>query len=151
MKWENPDSAHQQMVEDTRVLVENENFDQIVEGPTRFWEGQCQSLIDHCWVNIPDKVLECKNISRAAGDHNLVKVKYRLKGNDGRSNLVIKRMRRQFDPEDYRRRIAQIDWEPMYLMTDVDLANFYFEEKLLSVLNEMAPIVKFQPRKKVNN
>ena len=39
----------------------------------------------------------------------------------------------------------------MYKLDKVELANSYFEEKLLEVLDKLAPIVKYQPRRKINN
>ena len=68
-----------------------------------------------------------------------------------KNNEIVKRQRNGLDPTEYRRRIALIDWEPLYAMTDINLANSYFEEKVLFVLNSMAPIIKFQQRKKINN
>ncbi len=151
LRWDSPDTKHAIMVEDTKAAVKHENFEQIIEGPTRFWEGQTVSLLDQIWVNRPEKVTEWNNLNKSDGDHNLIQVKYRIKGTDGRNNEIMKRLRRKFDPTEYRRRVSMIDWDVMYNMTDIDVANSYFEDNILKILNEMAPITKFQPRIKVNN
>ena len=59
-RWDNPDTRHTKLVEDTKETVEAEDFEQVIVGSTRFFEGQAESLIDHCWVNRPEKVLETK-------------------------------------------------------------------------------------------
>ena len=150
IKWCNPDALHVNLVEDTKDIVAMENFEQIIEGPTRFWVGQTPSLIDHCWVNRAEKILEIKNVCRSAGDHNFISIRYRIKGVDGKMNDILKKKRTNLDPEEYRSRISLIDWSPMYEMTNIDLVNSYFGEKILEVLDSMAPIIKLQPRNKKN-
>ena len=151
IRWQNPDANHTIMVEDSKEILEEENFSQIIEGATRFWQGQVESLLDQCWVNRPEKVLEANNICRAAADHNLIQVRYRLKGGDKKNSEIVKRQRSGLDPVEYGKEIGLINWDPLYAMTDIYLANSYFEEQILAVLNKMAPIIKYQPRQGAKN
>ena len=40
LKWDNPDPSHTQLVEDTREITENLNYEQIVTGPTSSGRGR---------------------------------------------------------------------------------------------------------------
>ena len=93
------------MVEDTKNEIITENFHQKVVGPTHFWPGKVDSLIDQSWSNKPDSVIECRNIVRARADHNLIQTLVRIKGNGGGEHEIVKRNRRSLDIEDYREQV----------------------------------------------
>ena len=68
------------MVQTTKEEIESLNFVQLIEGATRSWPDQADSLIDHCWSNYSDKVISKRNIVRATGDHNILEIIIRVKG-----------------------------------------------------------------------
>ena len=55
--WSNPDQAHKNMVEVVKTEIETKGFFQVIEEITRTWPGVEDSLLDHCWVNCPEKII----------------------------------------------------------------------------------------------
>ena len=70
----------------------------------------------------------------------------RIKGVDAKRLDVKRRSFKNFDPEEYRRRLENFNWEEIYDIENVDLANTFIEEKIVSVLDELCPYktVQFQ-------
>ena len=135
------------MVEDTKIEIETENFIQMVEGPTHFWPGHVDSLIDQSWGNKPENYISCKNITRSTADHNLIQTIYRTKGSNKGAQEIIKRSRKNFKIDDYKKFMSEIDWTSLYSTDDVNIANDILENKILSVLDSVAPICKVQPKR----
>ena len=150
-KWDTPDQINAKMVELVKDNIETLNYSQMIQGVTRFWRNQAPSAIDQVWTSEPKKKLSTLNITRSVGDHNLIGVKIRIKGRDNSCQKIVKRDRKKFNPPEFRRRISQINWSPMYIMKDINLANNYFEDQVISILDELAPIRASQPRKNPNN
>ena len=90
LRWNNPENGIADMVDDTKDEIETENFFQMVEGPTHFWSGHADSLIDQSWANKPGCVLSCRNIFRGTGDHNVIQTLYRTKGQEERGQEIIR-------------------------------------------------------------
>ena len=151
MRWNSPDNGTGQMIEETKDEIETENFVQLVQGPTHFWPGREDSLIDQAWTNKQGSIISCKNLERATADHNLILTTIRLKGNSGQEQEIIKRNRKNFIAEDYQKEISKIDWEPLYRIKNLDIAYDHFENSILNILDKMAPMCKAQPRKNVTN
>ena len=61
-KWTHPDNLHEDMVNLIKNNIEIKGFQQIIQGSTRFWSQQADSLIDKCWVNCIEKIESSKNI-----------------------------------------------------------------------------------------
>ena len=74
IKYNNPDQEIKPLVDLLNERVVTMGFIQLVQGPTRFWPNTADSLIDQVWVNTPLKVTQCRNITRATGDHNIISV-----------------------------------------------------------------------------
>ena len=89
MKWNSPDYDHEDMVELVKTDIETENFQQLIENPTRFWPNQPSSLLDQVWTNNIAKIIEVKNMDRAASDHNPIMIKIRIKGVDNKPTEVL--------------------------------------------------------------
>ena len=47
-------------------------FVQLVEGHTRTWRNQANSLLDQVWTNCDVRTPKVFNETRAASDHNLI-------------------------------------------------------------------------------
>ena len=58
---------------------------------------------------------------------------------------------RNWDPKKYSEEVGKIDWAPLLAETNIDLINSIFEEKLLEVMDKMAPEKCFQRRKNCNS
>ena len=148
MKWDNPDPAMENMTNLLKNEIISRNFSQIVKGPTRFWPGARPSLIDQIWCNNVRKTSNIKNTTRGTADHNLVSVSYRMKGKISNKMETLGRDRRKFSMEEFRRLISLQDWTDIFSEENVDVAVHCFEEKFQSVLEKLAPMRKYQPRRK---
>ena len=145
-KWDVPDFAHSQMINNTKDTLEVGGFFQLVKDVTRSWPGQADSLIDHFWTNEPGKVLSVANKVRAVGDHNVISATIRVKGTDSARLDTRNRSFKNFDPVVYRQRLETIDWEEIYEISDVDLANDFLESRVVSILDELCPYKTVQYR-----
>ena len=145
-KWNFPDAAHVQMINNTKDTLEAGGFFQLVENVTRSWPGQVDSLIDHYWTNEPGKVLSITNKVRAVGDHNVISATIRTKGVDSARLDTRKRSFKNFDPLLYRQRLESIDWQDIYDLTNVDLANDFLESRVVEILDEICPYKTVQYR-----
>ena len=137
------------MVDMVKTQIETEHFSQLVSLPTRFWPNQSSSLIDHIWVNCPNKLLAVKIINRSASDHNLIYMKIRIKGDENAPGEILARNCKDFDENIFKMRVGSIEWTSLYEQTDVNLAYNVFLCKFTNILNSMAPIKKTQCRRKI--
>ena len=53
--------------------------------------------------------------------------------------------------KEYIDRKKNIDWVPMYRLSDINLAYSYFEEEVLKILDSMAPMKIITPRRNPNS
>ena len=76
-RWGNPEVRNIRMVDKIKQEIETLGFQQIVEGITRTWSGQPDSLLDHIWLNNMDRIIYKRNIVRSFSDHNLLLISLR--------------------------------------------------------------------------
>ena len=139
-RWDSPEFRVEKLVEKVKLEVETLDFHQIVEGLTRSWNKQPDSLLDHIWMNKPSRMIYYRNVVRTYSDHNLLIMSFRTKDKEQDKHKIVQRDRRTYDQQEYSARIANIDWEDFFESNDIEKINSMFEEKLLSVLNKVAPI-----------
>ena len=147
MKWNAPDFAHLQMINNTKDSLETGGFFQQIEGVTRSWPGQTDSLIDHIWTNEPQKMLKVSNAVRSVADHNVISLTVRTKGRDTKRLDTRRRSYKNFDPVVYRSKLAEYNWSEIYELEDVDIANDFIESRIVKTLDEMCPYRTIQYRK----
>ena len=70
LKSHSPSQAHTRMVDRIRDGMESKGFTQVIKGHTRSWRGQTDSLVDHCWLDKPERLVSFANEDRASSDHN---------------------------------------------------------------------------------
>ena len=150
-KWSAPDFSQLQMVTDTKNSLEAGGFFQLVSDITRSWPGQVDSTIDHFWTNKPPKIMKITNSIRAVGDHNVITVTVRIKGKDTTKLDTRKRSYKNFDPVIYRQKLELENWDEIYEIDDVDLANDFLESKVVGILDKMCPYKTVQHRTESKN
>ena len=150
-KWDQTEYRLKDMVELLKDEVETLGFFQMVKEVTRSWNNQTDSILDHCWLNAPERLVYVKNIPRTYSDHNLVLMSIRTKNRSENRQNVVKRERKNMDVKKYTEDIGNIDWGDFYQSEDIDYLNNYFEEKVLKILDEAAPIKTIQSRRKFRN
>ena len=109
------------MVDSVKETLETGGFSQQVVGITRSWPGQNYSLLDHCWINTPENFFSCTNTVRAAGNHNLIQVRLRLKGSDSKRLDARHCNYKDFYPVVYREMLSNVNWEELYAITSPEL------------------------------
>ena len=151
LKWTAPTGLHAKMIDRVKIDIETEGFFQVVEGFTRSWNNQPDTLIDHCWLNVPAKVIYHRNLVRASSDHNMILVSLRTKDRVEDNHDIIKRQRKNWDPALYKEEVRKIEWSELYKSKDIDFINNFIVTKLTNILDVMAPIKTFQKRKNFKN
>ena len=126
-KWNNLDQDCRDMTEMTKQQIELLGFHQLVRGDTRFCPNTVDSLVDHCWMNVPLKAASIRNISRARSDHNLLEVIIRVKGLNHYPKEVLARARGKLDHDVLKKNMEELDWTELFACEDIDLANTIFE------------------------
>ena len=148
LKWDTPDQILENMVDTVKDDIMTRNIHQVIKGPTRFWNTQSPSLIDHCWSNYVENISNIKNFSRSTADHNVIGINYKLKGKLISSQEIKCRDRRNMSVEEFKRQLNIMNWDSIFKATNADIANDEFEQKFLGLLNTMAPMKKIQTRKR---
>ena len=151
MKWLHPDHLHLQMIDQVKSEIETRGFFQLVQGTTRSWPGVPDSLVDHIWSNAPDRCNSVRNIVRAQSDHNFVETKIRLKGRIYNPQVQVRRLWSRFNPVSFRDQLDQVNWDTLYSIQNLDLANTFFETTVQEALNSQAPLKTLIPNKKIKS
>ena len=147
-KWVNPEQEVADMTDMVKAEIETLGFSQYVRNSTRFWPDQEPSLLDQCWTASPQRIISCRNLTRGSSDHNVVEVVVRIRGKPCNPGEILTRNRKDLDPKLFKESISKINWDPLYLLQDLNLANSHFENEILKVLDSMAPMRVIQVRKK---
>jgi hypothetical protein len=136
----------------TRKLAEQlaqrimaQGVSQLVRGATRSWPGQADSCLDLIFTNQPQKTSEVL-IQSTTSDHNYIQVPRSTKGLKTQPRYVLKRSYRNFCEKDFLQEVERINWLPLYLSEDPNVAARLFEENLGSVLDRFAPLQMIQTR-----
>ena len=147
LRWDDPEPNKEAMVDKTKDDIEMAGFSQIVQGFTRTWPGQPNSLLDQCWINCQNRLQYIKNLPRNFSDHNMLLLSIKMKEKCEDSHETLARDRKEWDAEEYARQVGLIDWSPLMNTENIDLANDYFHSKISEILDKMAPLKKYQARK----
>ena len=150
-KWQNPIPSQSRMVEKTKELMETEGFVQVIKGITRTWRGQVDSLLDQCWLNMPQRVISYSNESCGSSDHNFISALLRTKEKNPPAQEIRKRQWSLFNPERFRDKISKIDWNSFYESQNLDVMNTLYEENVGAILESEAPMRNIQKRKYYRN
>ena len=131
----------------------NCNLIQLVKGPTRkqfnsIANTMSQSCIDHIYTNAKYRCSDPAIISFGGSDHDLVSYVRFSKEPPSQAITIKKRSYRGFNTEKYVNDLSQIDFTDVLSCPDIDIAVELLTGKIKSVLEEHAPWVGFQKRKK---
>ena len=119
---------------------------QLVTGATRMERGQPRTGLDHLYSNKPDKLSSVQTYYTGMSDHKLLKVQRFTRSFKQNPRYVTKRSFKNFDKDQFRQKLHQINLEEVLGCTDVDKATEMLTKKLTLILDELAPIKTFQTR-----
>ena len=132
LRWDNPDPTHEKMVSRTREVIESAGHIQVIKGHTRTWRGQADSLLDHCWLNMPNRLICTLNEKRGSSDHNVVTVIIRTKNRVFSAPEIQKRSWKKISEAGLKSVLCKIDWSSFFLTDNLDEKNSIFEQKVSS-------------------
>ena len=127
-RWQNPEAGHIRMVECVKTEIETQGYCQVIRGMTRFWPGQQDSHVDHCWTNVPGLVLSHSNEVWSSSDHNLIGVMLRTKERAENSYEITGRDWKSMNVARYRESVKNINWTEFYSSKDINIKNSIFIE-----------------------
>ena len=110
LRWGAPPQRTKKMVDNTKAEIETIGFHQLVVGTTRSWADQLDSCLDKVWMNSPGRLVYYINVKRTFSDHNLIVLAFRTKDKLTNKHEIIRRDRKNFNVENYTRKLSQIDW-----------------------------------------
>ena len=119
---------------------------QLVTGATRIERGQPKSGLDHLYSNRSEKLSSVQTFFTGVSDHKLLKVTRFSKSFKQLPRFVKKRTFKNFDEELFKDRIRVCGFEEIYSCQNVEEAAKLLTDKVTDVLDDMAPIKKFQTR-----
>ena len=138
-------------------LVQNtcnsNNFSQLVTQPTRSMYNSVTgitevSCIDHVYSNARHKCSTPSVTVSGASDHDIVSYVRYSKDPPNPARTVRRRSYKNFIIADFIADISAVNWSDVYTAVDVDTATEIFTAKFKHILNQHAPWIVFQVRKK---
>ena len=121
---------------------------QLVTGATRMERGQPRTGLDHLYTNKVHKLSSVQTFFTGTSDHKLLKVVRFTRSLKHLPRYVKKRSFKGFDETAFKNSIKECGLEEVLGCNDVDVAAETLTHKLNKVLDEMAPVKKFQTRTK---
>jgi hypothetical protein len=121
---------------------------QCVHEPTHSWPGQVPSGLDHIYTNVPEKLSPAEIKFIGSSDHRLIMATRYAKNIRQNIRYCKKRSYKDFDEAKFLEEVDKISWWEVYACNDVDIAVDIFTKKLTEILDRMAPIKKFQIKRK---
>ncbi len=105
-----------------------------------------KTLLDHILVNNTDFYCISGTIDPGLSDHKLVYVTRKRIKPKGDTSYFTGRSYRNFDEALFYHDVYNINWLPLYMITDLDTCTEYFTSMLLRVINTHAPYKKIKCR-----
>ena len=121
---------------------------QLVTGATRIERGQPRTGLDHLYSNRSEKLSSVQTFFTGVSDHKLLKVTRYTKSCKNLPRYVKKRTFKNFDDNLFKDRIKECGMDEVYSCSNVDVAAELLTRKITDVLDDMAPIKRFQTRTK---
>ena len=151
IKWTSPELIHEKMVDEMKTHIETSGFIQLVQGFTRTWRSQTDSLLDHAWSNCSEKISKIYNDTNGASDHNVVGVEVHMKELKQGGQNSIRRIWKDFKEKDCIQKFKDSNWLDIMGELNVNVANGMLEERIRGILDTFAPMRVVQARTTYQN
>ena len=151
LRWSNPPQHHENMVNQLKDNIETCGFVQLVEGWTRTWQNQEDSLLDHIWSNCDARTVKVVNETRGASYHNLVGIQVSLKELKLGGQNQIKRVWKNYDEKRCIDKFRTTVWSDILMETNLDVVNTMIEDRICSIMDTEAPFKTVQTRTRYLN
>ena len=139
MKWDNLSGINDDLANLVNMKVQTLGFTNIILEPTHIhpWGS---SAIDHCWNNIPRRIVGSININYGISDHNIIGCRVRNKHMDLRDDIIVKRSMIKYDKVKYLELLDKCDWNFDGIDNNVDLMVDKLSTNIQGVLDELCPM-----------
>lgn len=134
-------------------LAEICNLSQAVTKPTRICYrvdgSKSSSCIDLIFTNAAESCSKALSIPVGCSDHNLIAIGRRTKVSKSGQKIILKRMFKYYNEDDYRNEVRHTDWSAVLKEDDPNLALATFTELLTPIMDRHAPVRKQTVRNKM--
>ena len=152
-KWLRPDYHLVSLSQQLQSICNANNFSQLVTEPTRLQFNSIRgtteiSCIDHVYTNYKYRCSKVNVEAFGGSDHDLLFYTRFSKDPPAPAKTIRKRTYKKFNTDNFLSDLRQCDWSPVYFSQDVDNSTAEFTQIFKSVLDEHAPWIVFQQRKR---
>ena len=152
-KWLRPDYHLVSLSQQLQSICNANNFSQLVTEPTRSQFNSIRgtteiSCIDHVYTNYKYRCSKVNVEAFGGSDHDLLFYTRFSKDPPAPAKTIRKRTYKKFNTDNFLSDLRQCDWSPVYFSQDVDNSTAEFTKIFKSVLDEHAPWIVFQQRKR---
>ena len=151
LKWGNPDSPQEAMIEAVKADIETAGFTQMISSYTRSMANTADSCLDHIWSNSSHRILRHWNLVKGESDHNLVGLDIALGNIRIGGQNTRQRKWSLFDVDRFKKAVKETVWDDILDFVDVELANTALEDRLREILDNQIPMKTVQSRAKYNS
>ena len=152
-RWQNVNYHLHSLAKLVQSACQLGNFSQLVQLPTRFQFDSVSgttkvSCIDHVYTTHKFRCSGVNIIPFGNSDHELLEYVRYSKVPGTPSRTIRRRSYKDFTLQKFLADLGLVDWSPVYMNQDVDIAVNQFTQLFLKVLNVHAPWIVYQQRKK---
>ena len=152
-KWHNPNYHLYTLSQLVHRSCNLNNLSQLVEDVTRVQYNSVSnttdlSCIDHIYSNVKFKCSSPVITSFGGSDHDMIGFTRLSKAPPEPPRTIRKRSYKDFNKDNFLHELGCVDWTGVLTCVDLDIAVSLFTTKFKNVLNNHAPWVVFQTRKK---
>ena len=121
-------------------LTELHNFKQLINKPTRVTDTSA-SCIDHIFVNKSEKVCQAGIIESGISDHFITYCTRKINTEViNKHNTVNARSMKNYDSEIFIEKLKVLDWENVFISSNVNDAWDSFKKTFLQIIDDIAPV-----------
>ena len=151
-KWTNPNISKNSITYKLKPLIDvlfnrilPYGAAQCMVGPTRFESGNAASGLDHFWTNKPNKLSEVHAYFQGSDHKVIIGTRY-TKSLVRNPRFIKKRSYKNFQPNEFLKAMRETSWWDLYSCEDPEKAVEIFTQKMTLILDDMAPVKKYQVR-----
>lgn len=122
------------------------NLSQVITKPTRICSradgSKSSTCIDLIFTNVAELISKVISMPVGCSDHNLIAIGRRTKVPKSGQKIILKRIFKYYNENDYYNEVRNIDWTTVLREEDPDLALDVFTNLLIPIIDKHAPVRK---------
>ena len=121
---------------------------QCIREATHFWPGREPSGLDHLYTNNPSKLSQPMLITNGGSDHKMIMCTRYTKNIVARQRIISKRSYKNFDSNIFLEEVRALPMWQVYQCESPHIAVAILSNLVSGILDRLAPVRKFQVRKR---